>query len=181
MRNAFLIMVSVSIVIAIVGAIALSSNQPGLTGSNSASNSGTEVGNRTPDFTLTDIEKRKISLDGLTGKPAIIWFTASYCVPCQIGAKEVRRLDEDLGGDKFNVLMVFIDPRETEKDLRDWQDSFGSKDWLIAFANKEITDSYEIRFLDTQYLLDKEGIIRNLANSPVGYEAYKSKIEELLQ
>lgn len=141
----------------------------------------TEAGDIASAFELTSIAGKAVSKDTLKGKPTILWFTASYCVPCQIGAKEVKKLDEDMGGNKFNVVMVFIDPRETEKELQWWKNNFASEDWVIAFGNEKIVNDYSIRFLDTQYLLDQDGIIRNIANTNVGYEGYKGKIEPLLK
>lgn len=142
---------------------------------------GASVGSIAPDFYLTDIDGRPTSNDILKDKPAILWFTASYCVPCQIGAKEVKKLDEDLGDSKFNVVMVFIDPREKEQDLRSWKENFASTDWVIAFGNEKIINDYQIHYLDTQYLLDGNGVIRNVANSNVGYAGYKTKLQPLLQ
>jgi len=142
---------------------------------------GTSISNVAPDFELTDIEHKLIKKDDLKNKPVIVWFTASYCVPCQIGAKEVRRLDEDLGGNKFDVVMVFIDLNETVEDLQWWRDNFAGQDWKIAFGNQKIIDDYKIRFLDTQYLLDKDGVIKNIANSNVGYEGYEQKLQPLIQ
>lgn len=142
---------------------------------------GTDIGDSSPEFQLIDIDKKPVTKDDLKSKPVIVWFTTSYCVPCQIGAKEVKKLDEDMGGGKFNVIMIFIDPRETEQDLRAWKDNFASKDWLVAFGNGKMIADYKIRYLDTQYLLDKDGVIRNVANSNVGYEGYKNKISPLIQ
>lgn len=140
---------------------------------------GVPVGNRAPVFQLADLDGQPVTNERLAGKPALLWFTASYCVPCQLGAKEVRQLDDDLGGGAFNVVMVFIDPRESEADLRDWQQKFGNPDWVIAFGNEQLTADYAIRYLDTQYLLDGQGVIRNVANTAVGYEGYMTKIEAL--
>lgn len=142
---------------------------------------GTSVGSIAPEFQLQDIDGKPLSKDKFKGKPLIVWFTASYCVPCQIGAKEVTRLDNDMGGETFDVVMVFIDPRETEENLRSWKDNFANKDWSIAFGNEKIIADYKIRFLDTQYLLNKDGVIQNVANSNVGYEGYKNKIQPLIQ
>lgn len=145
----------------------------------SAATVGVRVGRLAPAFQLTDLDGRRVTNQGLAGKPAILWFTASYCVPCQLGAKEVRQLDDDLGGGAFNVVMVFIDQRESEADLRSWQEQFANPDWTIAFGDERLVDDYAIRLLDTQYLLDGQGVIRNVANTTVGHDGYKTKIEAL--
>lgn len=142
---------------------------------------GTDIGNISPPFQLVGIDKKPITKDNLKGKPAIVWFTTSYCVPCQIGAEEVKKLDQDMGGDKFNIVMVFVDPREELIDLLGWQANFANPDWIIAFGNEKIVADYKIRYLDTQHLLDKDGVIRNIANSNVGYESYKNKLQPLIQ
>jgi len=188
MNKSILIAIACCVIpLAIIGFIFLSggervdhSTMPGWTDKNKV-RIGTSIGDSAPDFQLVDIGGTKITKSEFNKKPMIVWFTASYCVPCQIGAKEVARLDSDLGDGTFDVVMVFIDPRETEQDLRWWKDNFANKDWLIAFGDEKIIGDYKIRFLDTQYLLDRDGVIQNLANSNVGYEAYKSKIQSLIQ
>lgn len=158
------------------------SNQP-TEKTDSMSSVGVLIGATSPDFQLTDISGKNFRKSDLLGKPVILWFTASYCIPCQIGAKEVKRLDDDMGvgGNTFDVVMIFIDPRETVDDLRWWKENFGNPDWYIAFGNEQIIADYKIRYLDTQYLLDKSGVIKNVANSNVGYERYKNLIQPLLQ
>lgn len=141
---------------------------------------GVRVGDRAPAFALTDFAAKKSFANGdLSGKPAILWFTTSYCVPCQVGAKEVKKLDSDMGDAAFNVFMVFIDPREEQDDLIVWKNAFGNPDWHIARGNEQMIRDYQIRFLDTQYLLDRDGIIRFTSNGFVGYEGYKNKIQAL--
>lgn len=57
---------------------------------------GTAPGNIFPAFSVIDIDGASITNETLKGKPAIIWFTTSWCVPCQIGARDVSRLDNEL-------------------------------------------------------------------------------------
>jgi hypothetical protein len=46
-------------------------------------------------------------------------------------------LDEDLGGNKFNVVVIFIDQRESEEDLRAWREKFASDVGSLPLAMKK--------------------------------------------
>ena len=188
MNKSILIAIACCVIpLAIIGFILLSggeridhSTMPGWTDKTKVQ-IGTSVGDSAPDFQLTDIDGKLLSKSSFKDKPLLIWFTTTYCVPCQVGAEEVKRLDADMGGNVFNVMMVFIDQREELVDLYGWKVNFGNEDWYIARGHDQLIQDYQIRFLDTQYLLDRDGVIRNFDNSYVGYEVYKSKIQSLIQ
>ncbi len=122
------------------------------------------VGAPFPDFKVTDVDGKNITRDSLKGKPAVIWFTASWCTPCQIGAKEVSRLDNETGGKAFEVLVIFVDPKENDNDLRNWRKNFANEDWIVAFDNDltKLAAKVNLKFLDSKFLLDKNGVIKNI-------------------
>jgi len=120
-----------------------------------------KVGQLFPEFTVTDVERRRITRETLNGKPAIIWFTTSYCVPCQVGARVVAKLDDELGGRAFTVLVLFVDPNESPAELRGWRGQFARDDWMVALDGT-LANRVALRYLDTKYLLDRAGAIRNI-------------------
>lgn len=123
-----------------------------------------ELGGAFPDFEVTEVDGRKITKESLQGKPAIIWFTTSWCTPCQIGAREVSRLDNELGGEAFDILVIFVDPREKNSDLINWRTKFANEDWMVAFDNEktQLAARADIRFLDSKFILDKNGDVQNI-------------------
>ena len=140
---------------------------------------GLEDGNLAPDFSVTDIEGKLLTQDRLKGKPAMLFFTTTWCTPCQVGASNLARYDDETGGDKFNVAILFVDPNEDLSKLRQWKLEFGKTDWFIAYADG-MAQTYQVQYLDTKYVLDKNGIIRwkNLQLLP--YETAKQVMGALI-
>lgn len=137
---------------------------------NSATNEGLQVGDSAPEFKLTDSVKGAITKGNFTGKPLFIFFTATWCTPCQIGAQNLARYDDEHGGNKFNVLIIFVDDKETDNQFIEWKKQFGRDDWYIA-KGIEMANNYQVQFLDTKYVFDKDGIIRWVDLKPLEYSA----------
>lgn len=137
------------------------------------------VGQPFPDFTATEVDGRRITRESLRGKPAIVWFTTTYCVPCYAGARMVAKLDDELGGGAFDLVMIFVDPNERPQDLRDWRRQYGRPDWMVAL-DVILAKKVELRYLDTKYLLDRAGVIRNI-DVAVADERYLEGIRQVVR
>lgn len=120
---------------------------------------GTGVGQLAPDFKLVEVGGEAITRETVKGKPALIWFTASYCTPCQEGALLLRPILEALGPDRIRIVVVFIDPTDPPAALVDWRQRFGRPEWDVALDGERMTRDFRVQYLDTKYLLDREGNI----------------------
>lgn len=119
---------------------------------------GFEVGDIAPDFSITDVNGNQISLNQFKGKPVVFAFFATWCVPCQIEAKNLRFLDDETGGEKFIVYQIGIDGREALEDLRQFKSDFGNEDWIVGFG-LDIAQQYNVKTLDTTLIVDENGNI----------------------
>lgn len=121
------------------------------------------VGRPFPGFSVTDVDGRVVTRDSLGETPMIIWFTTSYCIPCQIGAQQVARLDDQLGGDAFNVLVMFVDTTESPAALLGWREDFANPDWIVALdSGNTFAKAVQLRVLDTKLLLSDRGLLENV-------------------
>ncbi|MBI3648642.1 MAG: TlpA family protein disulfide reductase [Actinobacteria bacterium] len=139
------------------------------------------IGKPFPAFSVTDVDGRVVTKDSLSGKPTIIWFTTSYCLPCQEGAKLVSRLDDQLGGNAFNVLVMFVDTTEGPAALRGWREKFARPDWIVALdQNDTFARAVSLRALDTKFLLNGRGVLEDV-NDVQADPAYLSLLQQAVQ
>lgn len=140
---------------------------------------GLQVGNSAPGFSLIDPEKGTITKQTFAGKPILIFFTTTWCTPCQIGAQNLARFDDETGGNAFNVLIVFVDPRENDPQYLEWREKYGRSDWYVA-ESEQMPQEYEVQYLDTKYVFDSNGIIKWVDVNPLEYSKAKQVLEPLI-
>ncbi len=140
---------------------------------------GLPIGSRVPEFTLNDPTKGIIDDKRLFNKPLFIFFTTTWCTPCQVGARELARYYDETNK-AFNVLIVFVDPKESDDSIIAWKKDFGRDGWYVA-KSYDMALKYNIKYLDSKYLIDKDGIIRYFDVKPLSYSTAKSIIEPLLR
>ncbi len=135
---------------------------------------GTRVGDTVPDFRLVDTDGRTVTRSSLVaGKPGLMFFTATWCLPCIEGLRHLTRFQQDVGGSSFNILVVFVDPRETDDDLRAYRGRYGFPGtWHYALDRDGMVMKYSLRYLDTKYVLDRNGVIRYTDYSPADYNTW---------
>lgn len=142
---------------------------------------GLDVGNLAPNFNLKATDGSAINLTSLAGKPVVIWFTATWCVPCQLGAKELLKYDVETGGNAFSVVVVFVDPStDTNDQIRQWKNNFGGSHWFTALDTTGMANNYQVKYLDTKYVLDRNGIIAWKDIYQLQYDTAKSVLQPLI-
>lgn len=156
--------------------LALSLSQPRQPTSEAAASGrvGTGVGDTAPGFRLVDVEKVTVTPASLVaGKPGLIFFTATWCFPCIEGLTQLTRYQKDLGGSPFNVLVVFVDPQETDDDIRAYRQQWKfPRTWHYALDRDNLLRKFSIRYLDTKFVLDRAGVIRYTDFSPADYNTW---------
>ena len=68
-----------------------------------------------PDLTFVDSEGIAKKLSDWKGRTVLLNLWATWCVPCRKEMPALDNLEAKLGGDKFAVLAINIDTRDSEK------------------------------------------------------------------
>ncbi|MGQ0550342.1 MAG: TlpA family protein disulfide reductase [Armatimonadota bacterium] len=151
-----------------------SQRQPGAPSVAASGVIGTRVGDTAPDFRLIDINRVTVTRSSLVAeRPGLMFFTATWCLPCIEGLMQLMKFQGDIGGTPFNVLVVFVDPKQTDNDLREYRDRFGfPKTWYYALDGDNMVKKYGLRYLDTKYVLNRSGTIHYTDFYPADYNTW---------
>lgn len=120
------------------------------------------VGETAPlvDLPRLPLTSSNVRLDQLRGKVVYVDFWASWCGPCRVSFPLLEGLRQELGPQGFEVLAVNVD-EFVEDALQFLQEVPVS--YPIAYDPQGSTPAaYGIVGMPTGFLLDREGIVRNV-------------------
>ncbi len=147
-------------------------------GSTTSAGGPARVGSPLPDFQLTTADGAAVNAAKLRGKAAIVWFTTSYCTPCQEGALKFQKVVPRLGDKAPTMLMVFLDPKEPNSALLQWRKSFGQPTWVPALDTDRFGQRAGVQVLDTKIFVDQTGVVRDINTAPVN-DSYLATVQRL--
>jgi peroxiredoxin len=123
---------------------------------------GIEPGNKAPDFTLTDIEGKSVSLSDYKGKKVFLNFWASWCPPCKAEMPDMQELYEEKAIGDFEILAVNMTFIEKNKgDELDFVKDNGLTFPIPLDVKGQVMGEYEIMAYPTSFFIDSDGIIRS--------------------
>ncbi|GAW92532.1 TlpA family protein disulfide reductase [Calderihabitans maritimus] len=136
------------------------------------------VGEQAPDFTLTTLDGKKVSLSDYRGKKVLLNFWASWCPPCRAEMPDIQSYHEAHSGE-VAVLAVNIMYRETEEKIRDFLEEGHYTFTVLLDKNYDVQNTYKVRGVPTSYFIDSKGIIRYYKLGPLTEEEIKRWMETM--
>lgn len=120
-----------------------------------------------PDFTLKDLNGKKVTLSELKGKVVVIDFWATWCKPC-IGSFPGMQATIDKYKSDKDVVFLFINTWEQSPNYKEEVESFiknSGYTFRVLFDEmqdplKSLTTAYEVKGIPNKVIIDKEGFIR---------------------
>ena len=135
------------LVLAIWGAVLLAGRSPAMAG----------VGEPAPGFMLSDLDGKKLSLGELRGRPVIVNFWASDCVPCIDEFPLLSSAAAAHRGERLAVVGIVVG--DTAEAARDFLTRLGAT-WPSAMdPGDKVARQYGIIGPPDSFFIDRDGIV----------------------
>jgi thiol-disulfide isomerase/thioredoxin len=128
---------------------------------------------------LPDPKGTDVNFADLKGKYVLIYFWASWCVPCRRSFPHMREVYKKYKSDKFEIYSVSID-----EDKSAWLKAVKEENnpWLQSLDTKNISQKgFAVTGVPSTFLIDPQGkiIAKEVGFDPEGGSEIEKKIEEV--
>lgn len=136
-----------------------------------------EIGEKAPDFTLTDLDGKTVKLSDFSGKAIILDFFASWCPPCREEVPGFIELQKSYGPRGLSVIGISL---VSLREAKEFAAKFGINYPVLIDDGKAGIAYGPIRSIPTTFVISKDFKIVKIY---IGYkpkEVFENDIKELI-
>jgi len=115
---------------------------------------GPRVGDRAPDFTLQTFDGKSVSLSDYAGKPVVLNFWASYCIPCR---KEFPLFREQLAKHPGQFVVLGVDAKDIESDAKQFAKDKKATWPIVVDTDNDLAKAYGIGAVPQTFFIKPNG------------------------
>lgn len=131
-----------------------------------------------PNFTLALLDGKSFQLSDYKGKPVLINFFASWCLPCR---EEIPAIEKMVSVYKpKGVVFLGISTDDTEVNAKDFIKKYGVTYPVGLDKATTIQSSFGLFGIPTTYFIDKQGIVSYFHSGVVTEELLQNELDKLL-
>jgi peroxiredoxin len=109
------------------------------------------------DFTLQDINGKKVTLSDYRGKVVLLEFWATWCPPCRASIPGLEKIHKAYKNKGLVVLAVSLDEGAWDS-VKSFMTDYGIT-YTVLKGTDEVASQYHVRTIPMLLILDKEGRI----------------------
>ncbi len=132
---------------------------------------GSYIGNPAPDFTLTDMQGRQVTLSQFRGKVVLLNFWATWCPPCREEMPSMERLYQRFKEQGLVMLAVNVEEngfQAVSSFLSRHPHSFP----ILLDSNADAQNLYRVYRFPESFLIDRNG---NVVDKIIGGRDWMSE------
>jgi len=120
---------------------------------------------KAPDFSLVDLNGKKVGLKQFRGKIILLNFWATWCGPCKEEMPFLEILHQQFKEKDFVLLTVSVDYEEA-KLVREFINKQRYTFPVLLDPKCEVLDLFEVKGIPTTFIIDKKGKMLGRAIGP---------------
>jgi cytochrome c biogenesis protein CcmG/thiol:disulfide interchange protein DsbE len=138
------------------------------------------VGNLAPDFTLSTIDGRSITLGDYSagdGRPVVLNFWATWCPPCRV---EMPYFDRANAKYEDRAAILSINQAESPETIAAFAERNGLTYPLLIDQDMKVNNLYGVLNLPTTIFIDRNGVVKEVLIGTISQAVLEDRIEGLL-
>jgi peroxiredoxin len=122
------------------------------------------------DFTLSTLSGQEQNMAAYrNGRPAIIFFWATWCPHCRTQLKELAQQRSDIEGK--GIKLILVDVGESLQEVKDYVQAQGISSDVFLDEASQVAEEYRIVGVPTFFFVDQDGMVTDVRNYlPQGYQ-----------
>jgi thiol-disulfide isomerase/thioredoxin len=134
-----------------------------------------------PAIVLPQLDGELVSLESFKGQVVIVNFWASWCAPCRAEMPTLERLYQIEQTRGLTVLAVNSTLQDDQANVARMQRDLGLSFPILLDYEGTVGHRYSVRMLPTTFIIDRQGVIRQvLFGGPLSEASLRNAVEPLL-
>lgn len=123
-----------------------------------------------PDFTLSGLDGRPVSLSDYRGQVVVVNVWATWCPPCVDEMPSMEKLYQEFKNERFEILAVSIDS-DGIAAVPPFMQKHGLTFPVLLDSQASIRSSYGTTGVPETFIIDKQGILVKKVIGPLNWAA----------
>lgn len=119
-------------------------------------------GKKAPSFELKTLDGETISLESLRGRPVLVNFWATYCMPCRVEMPVLQQIQESPEWRARGLAILAVNIGEPAGLVRSFVEVFDLSFTVLIDSSQIVTRTYNAALIPTTYFINKDGIINEI-------------------
>ncbi len=139
-----------------------------------------KVGSVAPDFTLTGIDGKPVTLSSFRGRIVVLTFFASWCHPCEEEMPALDRAQHDNGN---RIAVIGVNYEDFPDDTRAFVQRLGVTFPALVedSSDNPVAKRYDVHSMPDTVFIDAGGVVRRRVFGPTSTHDLETALDALLR